>query len=69
MSFGEINNKVSGNKIKKIIRLPPLILPKYNDSNIASKNSLAQQIEFTTEEKMSIVGRMGKTIDKKRVEK
>jgi hypothetical protein len=69
MSFGEINNKVSGNKIKKIIRLPPLILPKYNDSNIASKNSLAQQIEFTTEEKIPIVGRIGKKIDKKRVEK
>jgi hypothetical protein len=69
MSFGEINNKVSGNKIKKIIRLPPLILPKYNDSNIASTNSLTQQIEFRTEEKMPIVGRMGKTIDKKRVEK
>jgi len=56
-SFGEINNKDSNTKLKKLVLLPPLKLTKNNDFKLLSINAaLAQHKDLSSEDKFTFGG-------------
>jgi hypothetical protein len=55
-SFGEIINKDSDTKLKKLVLLPPLKLSKINDFKLLSTTALAQHKDLSLEDKFSFGG-------------